>query len=303
MNAPELESTRLLERIKTLSKPLRPQPTDYPVRLTKLEGIRAVIFDVYGTLLISGTGDVGAASDETNDNAFKASLTQAGLPVAPSNAALPGADLLLEAIRRDHEKRRGEGIEYPEVDILEVWEQVSDQVAAVLNAEGLTAAQLPALALEYECRTNPVWPMPGLRETLDLLRARGLLLGIVSNAQFYTPLLFSALLEATPAELGLQTDLSVWSYQSREAKPSTRLFEPVFERLADNYGIAREATLYVGNDCLKDIWPVQQLGGRTALFAGDRRSLRLRENDERCRNLKPDLVITDLRQLGTALVA
>ncbi len=302
MSTPDLESTQLLERIRDLSTPLQPQPTDCPERLTRLEGVRAVIFDVYGTMLISGSGDVGAASDETNDDAFRTSLARVGLSVSPSNAAAPGAELLLEAIHRDQNKRRGEGIEFPEVDILEVWEQVTDRLADILEIKGLPGSQIPSLALEYECRTNPVWPMPGLRETLDLLRAKGLLLGIVSNAQFYTPLLFKALLEATPAELGLQTDLSVWSYESREAKPSTRLFEKVFARLADAYGIAPDATLYVGNDCLKDMWPVQQLGGRTALFAGDRRSLRLREDDERCSDLQPDMIITDLRQLGAVLM-
>jgi hypothetical protein len=35
----------------------------------------------------------------------------------------------------------------------------------------------------------------------------------------------------------------------------------------------------------------------TALFAGDRRSLRLRKDDPSCRLLTPDLVITDLGQL------
>ena len=36
---------------------------------------------------------------------------------------------------------------------------------------------------------------------------------------------------------------------------------------------------------------------KTALFAGDLRSLRLRTENPRCRGLKPDLVVTDLRQL------
>jgi putative hydrolase of the HAD superfamily len=54
----------------------------------------------------------------------------------------------------------------------------------------------------------------------------------------------------------------------------------------------------VGNDMLKDIWPAARLGCKTALFAGDRRSLRLREDDERCRELEPDLVVDDLSQLA-----
>jgi putative hydrolase of the HAD superfamily len=48
---------------------------------------------------------------------------------------------------------------------------------------------------------------------------------------------------------------------------------------------------------LNDMLPAYAEGFQTALFAGDKRSLRLREDDPRCKNLSPDLVITDLRQL------
>jgi putative hydrolase of the HAD superfamily len=48
---------------------------------------------------------------------------------------------------------------------------------------------------------------------------------------------------------------------------------------------------------LNDIYPAQQLGFKTALFAGDTRSLRLRTDDSRCSNLSTDLVLTDLEQL------
>ena len=48
---------------------------------------------------------------------------------------------------------------------------------------------------------------------------------------------------------------------------------------------------------LNDIYPAKQLGFQTALFAGDKRSLRLRTDDARCINLSADLVLTDLGQL------
>jgi putative hydrolase of the HAD superfamily len=48
---------------------------------------------------------------------------------------------------------------------------------------------------------------------------------------------------------------------------------------------------------LNDIFPAKITGFQTALFAGDKRSLRRRTDDPRCRNLKPDLVVTDLGQL------
>jgi putative hydrolase of the HAD superfamily len=55
--------------------------------------------------------------------------------------------------------------------------------------------------------------------------------------------------------------------------------------------------LYIGNDIRNDIWPADRLGCRTALFAGDARSLRLREDDERLSDVKPDRVVTALGQI------
>ena len=62
-------------------------------------------------------------------------------------------------------------------------------------------------------------------------------------------------------------------------------------------GIPVNAALYLGNDMLNDIYPAQKVGFKTALFAGDARSLRLREDDPGCKNLSPDIIITDLIQL------
>jgi putative hydrolase of the HAD superfamily len=81
-----------------------------------------------------------------------------------------------------------------------------------------------------------------------------------------------------------------------EAKPSTYLFEKVLKRL-ERMGIPAEETLYVGNDMLNDIYAAQQLGLLTVLFAGDKRSLRLRRDVPQCAGVHPDAVITDLSQL------
>jgi putative hydrolase of the HAD superfamily len=49
-----------------------------------------------------------------------------------------------------------------------------------------------------------------------------------------------------------------------------------------------------------DIRPAAEAGFRTALFAGDRRSLRLCSEDERCRDISPDWIVTNLDQLASA---
>jgi putative hydrolase of the HAD superfamily len=264
--------------------------------LVTLPDIRAVIFDIYGTLLVSGTGDIGLAGDYKDEHAFRAAFLAAGLPATAIPQDIRVSELLVQQIRSTQDERRRQGIEFPEVDILTVWKVVLRNPSLHGLLEALSDAQLRALAIEYECRDNPVWPMPGVRETLSSLHRRGIRLGIVSNAQFYTPLMFRALLDASLEDLGFDTALCAWSWQVLEGKPSPRLFRQVREQLA-MHGITPEQTLYVGNDCLKDIWPAAGAGWKTALFAGDARSLKLRLDDARCRDLEPDLVIDDLRQL------
>jgi putative hydrolase of the HAD superfamily len=138
--------------------------------------------------------------------------------------------------------------------------------------------------------------MPGMLECLHRLRDAGLRLGIVSNAQFYTPLLFPALVERSIEQCGFEPDLCVFSFEHGVAKPGTAIYDRAIERLAGE-GIAPAETLYVGNDMLNDIAPAAALGMRTALFAGDGRSLRWRENDARVAGLSADLILTDLAAL------
>ena len=53
------ETDALIERIRALSQPLDVIPTSVAEQLPRLEDIRAVIFDIYGTLFLSGSGEVG----------------------------------------------------------------------------------------------------------------------------------------------------------------------------------------------------------------------------------------------------
>ena len=138
--------------------------------------------------------------------------------------------------------------------------------------------------------------MPGVERCLEFCRNCNIKLGIISNAQFYTPLLFEWYFSKNLSQLGFDEDLIIYSYRHGIAKPSPELFEVAANYLT-NLGIEKRNTVYLGNDMLKDIFPARQIGFQTALFAGDSRSLRLRDDNIRCKNLKPDMVITELVQI------
>ena len=143
--------------------------------------------------------------------------------------------------------------------------------------------------------------MPECSTVLNALRARGFHLGIISNAQFFTRTLVEVLAGENLDTLGFDAGGCIWSYQLLEAKPSTALYERSAAYWKSQYGAKPSEVLYVGNDLLNDIWPAQQVGFKTALFAGDARSLRMREGDPRVNGVEPDLVVTQLNQLTQAL--
>jgi len=286
-----MDNSDILNRIRQHCRPLQPVSTGQTVDASPLPGIRAILFDIYGTLMISASGDIDAGSLGDARSAFNDALSALGLgDYIPEG---DGSLLLREEVNNTHRTRHAEGIDYPEVDILCIWGRVLDRLEV---PEEIVEDVTPALAVEYECRSNPVWPMPDLVDTLVALRERGLVMGIVSNAQFYTHLLFDALVEQSLDDLGFDAAADAWSYRLMEGKPSTRMYRTALEGL-DKLGIGAEETLYIGNDMLKDIWPAKACGLNTVLFAGDQRSLRLREDDERCRGVSPDRVIQTLPQL------
>jgi putative hydrolase of the HAD superfamily len=196
-----------------------------------------------------------------------------------------------------HHQAHLDGIEYPEVEIRDVWGAVIGRAAhAGIIDVHQGRSDIERFTIEYECSANPFWPMPGAFEVIEALRSSTLDMGIVSNAQFYTPLAMEALFGSSLESLGFAPRFCIFSFECGRAKPGTDLFVRVLENLAKD-GISPAQALYVGNDMLKDIWPASRLGMKTCLFAGDRRSLRLRQSDPRCEELRPDVVITRMTQL------
>ena len=276
---------------------MRPVQTQVHARLRQLSGIKAVVFDIYGTLVISGSGDVGSADTAGGDAFIGQTLEE--FKLLEKLVSVPDPDSLRQKVEQLNRERCDSSCPNPEVDIVEVWRKV-------LAEKGWTASPsetelVVRVATRYEALANPTWPMPGAADVLRNLNQADFLLGIVSNAQIFTPCLVSNLLGQDRLEkVGFDLDLCVFSNRYRQAKPGPRLFEVLLFGLS-NRGILPNEALYVGNDMLNDMWAAAKAGLRTAWFAGDQRSCRPREDDTRCQAVTPDLVLTSLLQLPECL--
>lgn len=287
----------LRSMILNQSQPLQPVATSEEPKLRKLHGIRVVMFDIYGTLLISGCGDIGTIQTLAKGRAFVAALSANGISI--HGGGDEGVQVLLDEIAADHQRSRRIGVEHPEVDIVDIWRRTLTRLAESGLAVPAVEPTLPdfqRIALDYELRSNPVWPMRHARECLSELHHMGMLLGLISNAQFLTIEIWKTLLQTNLRDFLIDKDLQFYSYVHGHAKPGLGLFELAADVLTRR-GIGPGSVLYTGNDMLNDMVPAGRVGFRTALFAGDARSLRRREGDPRVDDMQPDIILTDLSDL------
>lgn len=291
----------LIQRFRVLSRPMKPTPPSMPPLLHKLDGIRFVIFDFYGTLFVSAVGEI-STDEAVTDRSIAASLKACGL-IPDEEAERPLAaharELYRNTMQRVGREMRELGYDPPEPDIRGVWLEVLNGLydADLLMREP-DSALARLFAVEYEARANPVWPMPDLSSLMGELHRRQLVTGIISNSQFYTPIAWQALTGESLRESGFHPGLLHWSFEEKRKKPDAAFYQGFLEKLERHFpGSDPESVLFVGNDMLKDITPAAGIGMRTALFAGDRRSLRLHEVDPYDPENRPDLILTRLEQL------
>jgi len=294
-----MPTSDLHKRFKHVSKPLEPINTNTEPRLTKLSNIRVIAYDFYGTLFLSGVGDIGVDDGNYDSKALLEALQSAEIPVISDDAGRLGFEIYNNVVEKMISNLKSEGIEYPEPDIREVWLHVLTRLKEKsLISSSVSEEIAERISVEFEARMNPVWPVPDAVQTLLFLKEKGYEQGIISNSQFYTPIVLEALSGHTLDNLGLKNELLHWSYEEKMKKPGLTFYRNFLKKLRlFDPSIHPNQVLYVGNDMLKDIYPAHKLGMKTALFAGDQRSLKWRKEDDRCKNLQPDIIITTFKQL------
>ena len=228
---------------------LSPLPTSMRPGGQIARPIQCVMFDIYGTLFISAAGDISLAKKTSpEDRKLQRLLQKFNIRKTPRDLIAE----LVQAIEDEHRRLIEDGIDYPEIKIDQIWKHI-------LDTDDLDSVR--RFAIEYELIVNPVFPMPNLDKTLTVCRKQNLTMGLISNAQFFTPLLFEWFFQAKPEDLGFHPELIFLSYQLRHAKPSLVPFEKA-ATVMKVMGLRPAASLYVGNDMLNDIYPANSLDFR-----------------------------------------
>jgi len=286
---------------RTYKRPL--EPADGASRTEKLKDIRAVVFDVYGTLI--NYWRPGLEDKEQREHFLKAACREVadrfgftGFLVEMNPEEDPEKtlyDLYHGCIALCHGNARKKGEDFPEAKIEGVW----GLILMMLKRRGYDPEQaVPGQAgdlARYLAYTYNFFSLgrelyPGVVDALAALKKNNIALGIVSNAQFYTPIDLTLLVRDQSRgayddfnEI-FDPDLTFFSYEYNVAKPHG-LFRQLYDALYE-YQILPRQTVFAGNDLVIDIAPAQQAGMKTAHFIGDKRSAFFHGRKE---NILPDI--------------
>lgn len=213
--------------------------------------VRAVIFDVYHTLLAVRDGPAERVLDWEGMWPLMTGV-QPVIPLRDFDAACR------EVVAKDHAALWEQGVKWPEVD----WKSVVRR--AVPGLRELEEERLRALIWFHTWQQRQVTAMPGARRFIRKLQCRGIPIGIASNAQEYT------VLEMAGGGLRIgdfEQDLCFWSFQQGFSKPDPEVFAWLGERLAAR-GILPEEVMMIGDRLDNDVEPARAAGWRTWHFQG-----------------------------------
>lgn len=223
--------------------------------------IKAVLFDIYGTLLDQEQGDLADLSKKKK--VLLESFKKTGKKYKLKASAEELLDIFTISIKKIHKIKKSKGIKYPEVKIEQIWNTILKAVKYKYTPDFIYK-----IAHDHTDILTKKSLYPHTPELLVTLKMKGIHLGIISNSQFYTEIDMDRYLKKD-IEIKSLYDLfdpksCIWSYKIGEAKPSPNMFIPAVKRL-NQLGIKPEETLFVGNNIRTDIAPAKKAGFKTCL--------------------------------------
>jgi FMN phosphatase YigB (HAD superfamily) len=289
-------------------------PPAVPVKakphLQRLSDVRLVACNIYGTLLAIGTGNLvfehptklvmDIALDKTVKE-FKMWQSMSRKPGQPSEYM---GELYKKALD-DLRLAASPGEKFPEISAEKIWDNIVKKLQKKeykydVATLGAMPELLQKIAYFFHASLQGTAAYSGLTETLEDLSSRGLKLGLLADAQSFTMVqLQRALGENVRVGQLFPPGLGSLSCDVGGRKPSERLFKH-FLAAAAKQGIEAGSILHLGSRIIEDIAPAKKLGMKTALFAGDKESLRATAEQLKDPALRPDLLLTDLSQLPQA---
>jgi FMN phosphatase YigB (HAD superfamily) len=279
-----------------------------------LPNIRAVTWNVYGTLLAISGGDLlfehptafvmEVALDKTIQE-FKFWASMSRKPGQPADYLREIYDNLLN----DQRIVPGNVERHPEIAADRVWESFIKKLFQKdyefdAGFYGSLNEYSRKVAYFFHASLQGTACYPGADAALRAVKEAGLAQGLLADGQCFTMAQLQRALSrhgpaANPDEW-IDPELRWFSYEVRARKPSERIFRQGLNALAEK-GITPDQVLHIGSRMQQDIAPARRFGMRTALFAGDKASLQARSKQLKDPSTRPDVLLTELSQIAQVI--
>lgn len=302
---------------RKLRWPVPPAPTPAKANpfVQPLDGIRAVTWSIYGTLLNISDGRLyvqhpqqvrmQVALERTIEE-FNMWYSMTRKPGAPWEYMLQKYDRFADELRMISSGRKGD---VTEVNSTQIWRRVIGMLAEKEYAYdekfyGDLDDLSEKVAFFFHSCLQGVAAMPNAAETVSAIADAGIMQGLLSDAQPFTLMQMLRALdpEGKLRQLGslLLPGCNVLSFEERVRQPSFSLYEKSLRRFQD-LGVESRQILHVGSRIRDDLAVARQFGFRTALYVGDKCSLQATAAELKDPTLKPDRLLTDLGQIRRIL--
>ncbi len=283
--------------------------------LNPLAGVRSVAWNLYGTLLRIADGDLLFDVPDTFrmqivlekvDAEFNMWNSMYRKPVAPWKYLCEQYEKILGRERMAATQIKGE---VPEIHAAKVWRKIFSQLEQKeyeydADFYGDLEELSEKVAYFFHASLQGVEAAPHALEALQMVAGGQIPQGILADAQSFTLVQFLRCLKAQgrlpPLGDLFQPNLMVLSHQQGVRKPSKSLFQNLLQRARES-GISPAEILYVSSRLDGDLAVAKSLGMQTALYAGDKTSLRATKAEIANPKLRPDRLLTDLAQIGELL--
>lgn len=291
-------------------EPVRAAPLNDP-----LPGVRAVLWNVYGTLVRMADGELlhevaepvrmEVALDKTIRE-FNMWNSMTRKPGAPWEYMLSIYRRIVEDARLAGTKRKGD---VPEVDSAKVWRKILDRLAQKEYAYdesqyGDLEELSEKVAYFFHSALQGHEAAPEAARTLTMIAEADISQGLLADAQcFSLTQLLRDLREqeaSTPVHAIFKPELLTMSCREGVRKPSLTLFAAALKRVGA-LGLEANQVLYVGSKLSGDLSQAKSVGFHTALYAGEKLGLSARAAEFQDPALCPDRLITRLDQVRDIL--
>jgi FMN phosphatase YigB (HAD superfamily) len=295
--------------------PPKVEPVNAAPSMKPLAGIKAVTWNLYGTLLRITDGELLFRHPQTirMEVAVEKTILEFNMwnsmtrrPGKPQDLLMPKYINALEEARLTASSRKGD---LPEIDSAQIWKKLLEMLDKKeyrydesLYGDFDELAQ--KVAYFFHSSLQGTEAAKGALSILLALSDAGIRQAALADAQCFTLVQLTRALRnqgSVPDLHAILPDaLNTLSYEWGIRKPSVSLYAQAVLRFKE-IGIEPNQILHIGTRIHDDLAVAKSCGLRTALYAGDLTSLQATAADLKNPEIRPDRLITELIQLRDIL--